>query len=233
MNSLRIGTFYDWALKIKAKLCFFPFYLFIRFSIFRLKSAKFHACLCLIHGWWRRRRRRTWLPPQKPWAEQHQYSELGSHSASVVPSSRGASAPQRPSERYGDAAAAVALGGSFSAGRPTSGTGAAKRKRLLDGLINQRIVEIIRYCTVMCSAQSTVSVWLVVIEEWGYSILHCPKSNPKFRDITWNVVENRILHEIFRVVSRFPRYISCYIAENRFPLGQCISQFHPQCPFES
>ena len=30
-----------------------------------------------------------------------------------------------------------------------------------------------------------------------------------------------ILHEIFRVVSRFPRYISCYIAENRFPLGQC------------
>ena len=32
-----------------------------------------------------------------------------------------------------------------------------------------------------------------------------------------------ILHEIFRVVSRFPRYISCYIAENRFPLGQCKS----------
>ena len=30
-----------------------------------------------------------------------------------------------------------------------------------------------------------------------------------------------ILHEIFRVVSRFPRYISCYIAENRFPLRQC------------
>ena len=31
-----------------------------------------------------------------------------------------------------------------------------------------------------------------------------------------------ILHEIFRVVSRFPRYISCYIAENLFSLGQCI-----------
>ena len=30
-----------------------------------------------------------------------------------------------------------------------------------------------------------------------------------------------ILHELFRVVSRFPRYISCYIAESRFPLGQC------------
>ena len=29
-----------------------------------------------------------------------------------------------------------------------------------------------------------------------------------------------ILHEIFRVVSRLPRYISCYIAENRFSLGQ-------------
>ena len=31
-----------------------------------------------------------------------------------------------------------------------------------------------------------------------------------------------ILHEIFRVVSRFPSYISCYIAESRFPFGQCI-----------
>ena len=31
-----------------------------------------------------------------------------------------------------------------------------------------------------------------------------------------------ILHEIFRVVSRFPRNISCYIAVNRFPLGQYI-----------
>ena len=30
-----------------------------------------------------------------------------------------------------------------------------------------------------------------------------------------------ILHEIFRVVSRIPHYISCYIAESRFPLGQC------------
>ena len=31
---------------------------------------------------------------------------------------------------------------------------------------------------------------------------HCPKSNPNFRDIT--VEENKIQHEIFRVVSRFP-----------------------------
>ena len=29
------------------------------------------------------------------------------------------------------------------------------------------------------------------------------------------------LNEIFCVVSRFPRYFSCYIPENRFPLGQC------------
>ena len=28
-------------------------------------------------------------------------------------------------------------------------------------------------------------------------------------------------NEIFRVVSRFTRYISCYIAEIRYPLGQC------------
>ena len=30
-----------------------------------------------------------------------------------------------------------------------------------------------------------------------------------------------ILREIFRVVSRFPHYISLYIAESRLPLGQC------------
>ena len=43
--------------------------------------------------------------------------------------------------------------------------------------------------------------------------MHCPKSNPNFRYmyITGKVVENMILHEIFRVVSRFPRYISCYV----------------------
>ena len=32
-----------------------------------------------------------------------------------------------------------------------------------------------------------------------------------------------ILHDIFRVVSRFPRYISCYIEESRLLLGQCVS----------
>ena len=30
-----------------------------------------------------------------------------------------------------------------------------------------------------------------------------------------------ILHEIFSVLSRCSRHISCYIAESRFPLGQC------------
>ena len=36
------------------------------------------------------------------------------------------------------------------------------------------------------------------------------------------------VHEHLRVVSRFPRYMSCYIAENRIPLGQCSSiTIHP------
>ena len=35
--------------------------------------------------------------------------------------------------------------------------------------------------------------------------IYCPKSNPNFRDISLNVVENMILHEIFHVVSNFPR----------------------------
>ena len=44
-------------------------------------------------------------------------------------------------------------------------------------------------------------------------------------NMTCTVVENMILLEIFRVVSRFPHYISGYIAENRFHMGQCrISQ---------
>ena len=47
------------------------------------------------------------------------------------------------------------------------------------------------------------------------------KSNPNFRDITWNVEENIILHEIFRVVSRFPCYISCFITESRFAYLPC------------
>ena len=63
---------------------------------------------------------------------------------------------------------------------------------------------------------------ICVIPQIFCSALHCPKSNPNFRNITLNVVLNMILHELFRVVSRFPRYISCYIAENGFPLGQCM-----------
>ena len=46
---------------------------------------------------------------------------------------------------------------------------------------------------------------------------HGPKRNPNFRDITRNVEENEILHKIFRVVSRFPHYISFHITENRLP----------------
>ena len=57
------------------------------------------------------------------------------------------------------------------------------------------------------------------------SVLRCPKSNPNFRDKSWNVEENEILHEIFRVASRFRRYFSCHIAENRIPLRQYISIF--------
>ena len=56
----------------------------------------------------------------------------------------------------------------------------------------------------------------------GADAIHCPRSNQNFRDITRNVEESEILHEIFRVVSRFPCYISFYIVENRLPLEQCM-----------
>ena len=52
--------------------------------------------------------------------------------------------------------------------------------------------------------------------------MHCPKSNPNFRDIRWSVVENIILQEIFRIVSRFPCYISCYIAEKSYFLWDSV-----------
>ena len=35
-----------------------------------------------------------------------------------------------------------------------------------------------------------------------------------------------ILHEIFRVVLRFPHYISCYIAESRYPLAFGTGWWH-------
>ena len=55
-----------------------------------------------------------------------------------------------------------------------------------------------------------------------YVLLHCPKCNQHFRDITQNADENEILHEIFRVVSRFFRSISCYFSKSRLPFGQCM-----------
>ena len=72
--------------------------------------------------------------------------------------------------------------------------------------------------------------------------VHCPKSISAFRDILWNVVENMILHEIFRVVPRFPHYISCYKAENHFLWDSVYTQqwtmnmgwtwdFSWHCPF--
>ena len=51
--------------------------------------------------------------------------------------------------------------------------------------------------------------------------IHCPKSNPNFRELTRNVEENEIIHEIFRVVSCFPCQILCYTSETWIPLGQC------------
>ena len=56
-----------------------------------------------------------------------------------------------------------------------------------------------------------------------YDTCTVQKSNPNFRDITWNVEENEILYYMkysawYHV---FPLYISCYIAENRLTLWQC------------
>ena len=44
--------------------------------------------------------------------------------------------------------------------------------------------------------------------------VHCPKSNQNFRDITRNVEENEMLHELFRSVSRFPYYFVFYLGKS-------------------
>ena len=55
-------------------------------------------------------------------------------------------------------------------------------------------------------------------------VVYCQKSNQNFLHIIRNVEEHEILHEIFLVVSRFPRYISCFISENRLPVGMGVGR---------
>ena len=43
--------------------------------------------------------------------------------------------------------------------------------------------------------------------------VHCPKVNPKFLDITWNVVGKRDTTRNASYSILFSRYISCYISE--------------------
>ena len=52
--------------------------------------------------------------------------------------------------------------------------------------------------------------------------IYCKKSNPNFRDIIWNIEENLILHEIFRVVSRFPLYTFHVISRKVDYLWDCV-----------
>ena len=59
--------------------------------------------------------------------------------------------------------------------------------------------------------------------------VHCPKGNQNFRDVTRNAEENEMLHEKFRVVSRAPHYISCYISENQVHLEQCTTDLTDVC----
>ena len=63
-----------------------------------------------------------------------------------------------------------------------------------------------------------LKVYLLCTCFWGHTLLEkqskFPRYNMKFRgkhDNTWNIQ---------RIIT-FSRYISCYIAESRFPLGQC------------
>ena len=52
------------------------------------------------------------------------------------------------------------------------------------------------------------------------------KRHTVYRNITRNVAENMILHEIFCVISRFPCYISRYIVKSRFPLQRHVLSIH-------
>ena len=88
-----------------------------------------------------------------------------------------------------------------------------------------------KYSTLHCVVSAIwfcISVPLYVHSNY---CIHGPKSDQNFRDITWNLVENITLYEIFRVVSRFPPYILCCIAENRFSLVQCTVNCVLHCKY--
>ena len=56
--------------------------------------------------------------------------------------------------------------------------------------LNILIISLSGYA-LFCLGSSTITGWCCPV--------HCPKSNPNFRDITRTVEENEILHEIFHV----------------------------------
>ena len=59
------------------------------------------------------------------------------------------------------------------------------------------------------------------MEESTLGSMHCPKSHPNFHDITWNVVENMILLEKFRVNHVLPATVHVISRKNWFSLWQC------------
>ena len=78
-------------------------------------------------------------------------------------------------------------------------------------------------------------IFLLIKKTIRGTIPYCPSAGNTYTlqkgiQISVKVEENEILHEIFRVLTRFPRYIPCYISENRLPLGQCIAR--EQFPIE-
>ena len=87
-------------------------------------------------------------------------------------------------------------------------------------------------CAPLCSSWHTTLVWPAAS---GGSSSPSPGSSQQVSEVLllekqskfprYNmkcIEENQIIHKILCVLSRFPHYISCYIAESRLPLGQCI-----------
>ena len=66
------------------------------------------------------------------------------------------------------------------------------------------------------------AVWSPLGTPWTHHTLSEKQSKFPRYNMKWSG-KHYTTREIFRVVSRFLRYISCYIAENRFPFGQCCS----------
>ena len=83
--------------------------------------------------------------------------------------------------------------------------------------------------TLNCRQELTTKKWLQNCNERELYTEHCSKGISKFRDITWYVEENELLHEIFRVVLSLVFPAIFHVISRKITLGQCTEGEDGNC----